>query len=282
MPKPAKLFQICYDAATREAVDPNFEPLDNSASERPDWYEYWPIRTLLRGGGLDEDSFYGFFSPRFYSKTHLRGEQVREFLQGADGADVVTFSPHPCHCACFINVFEQGEAFYPGIYATMAAFLREVDPTFNPDLFVTHSRNTVFSNYFVARPAFWRRWMALSERLRAHADSPDSPLYAGLAIRHEYRKEGGLAMAVQRKVFVLERLVSYLLHVARVKVVNYPPFAFPLSDRFAGRLSEVMELDRLKLAFSDSGDATHLFAYAELRKTVLHGIYERMEPTPAA
>jgi len=282
MSRPARLFQIWYDEATRAAVDPDFEALDNSSSERPDWYEYWPIRTFLSSAALDERSLYGFFSPRFYSKTHLRGAQVREFLKTAEDADVVTFSPHPCHSACFINVFEQGEAFYPGIASTIAAFLREVDPGFNPDLFVTHSRNTVFSNYFVARPAFWRRWLALCERLQAHADSPDSPLHAGLSIRHEYRKEGGPSMSVQRKVFVLERLVSYLLQTAGVHVVNYSPFLFPPSDRFADRLPELVELDRLKLAFSDSGDAAHLFAYAELRKTVLRGIYERMEPTPAA
>jgi hypothetical protein len=281
MSSSTRLFQICYDEATRAAVDPDFEALDNSSSERHDWYEYWPIRSFLSGAALDERSLYGFFSPRFYSKTHLRGAQVREFLQAAEDADVVTFSPHPCHSACFINVFEQGEFFYPGIYGTLAAFLGEVDPGFRPDLFVTHSRNTVFSNYFVARPAFWRRWMALCERLRAHADSPDSPLHAGLAIRHEYRKEGGPAMSVERKVFVLERLASYLLQTAGVRVVNYPPFLFPPSERFVGHLPELIELDRLKLAFSDSGDARHLFAYAELRTTVLRDAYGRMEPTPA-
>jgi hypothetical protein len=281
MSSPTRLFQICYDEATRAAVDPDFEALDNSSSERHDWYEYWPIRSFLSGAALDERSLYGFFSPRFYSKTHLRGAQVREFLQAAEDADVVTFSPHPCHSACFINVFEQGEFFYPGIYGTLAAFLGEVDPGFRPDLFVTHSRNTVFSNYFVARPSFWRRWMALCERLRAHADSPDSPLHAGLAIRHEYRKEGGPAMSVERKVFVLERLASYLLQTAGVRVVNYSPFLFPPSERFVGHLPELIELDRLKLAFSDSGDARHLFAYAELRTTVLRDAYGRMEPTPA-
>lgn len=273
-----RVFQIYYDVATRDAVDPDFEPLDNSASERPDWFEYWPIRGFLRSATLEEGTFYGFFSPRFYSKTHLRGAQVRAFVGAAEAADVVTFSPHPCHCACFINVFEQGEAFYPGIYKTVASFLREVDPGFSLDSFVTHSRNTVFSNFFVARPTFWRRWLELCERLVAHAESPASPLHAELSIRHEYRKEGGPAMAVQRKVFVLERLISYLLQVGRVRVVNYPPFSFPLSDRFAGRLAELMELDRLKIAFSESGDTRHLYAYAALRDRVLRAAYGMREP----
>jgi hypothetical protein len=273
----ARLYQICYDAHTREVVDPDFEPLDNAGSERPDWFEYWPIRGFLRGAVLDEGTFYGFFSPRFYAKTHLRGVQVRQFLRAASAADVVTFSPHPCHGACFLNVFEQGEAFYPGIYATVAAFLREVDPGFDPGMFITHSRNTVFSNFFVARPAFWRRWLALCERLFVHAESPRSPLYAGLRIVHEYRKEGGAAMSVQRKVFVMERLISYLLEVGKVAVANYPPFDMPLSDRFAGRVAELIELDRLKLAFCDTGDPQHLHAYAALRGSVLRGAYALMD-----
>jgi hypothetical protein len=277
----ARIFQIYYSAETRDAVDPEFEPLDNTVSERPDWFEYWPIRGFLRSAALDEEAFYGFFSPRFYAKTRLRGAQVHEFLRGVGGADVVTFSPHPCHSACFINVFDQGEAFYPGIYKTVADFLREVDPAFSLDTFVTHSRNTVFSNYFVARPAFWRRWLELCERLVAHAESERSPLHAGLQIRHEYRKEGGPAMSVQRKVFVLERLVSYLLHVSQVTVANYPPFSFPISDRFVGRLAELVELDRLKLAFCDTRAPKHLYAYAALRGVVLRGAYDRMEPTPA-
>jgi len=280
MASAARLFQICYDQVTREAVDPDFEPLDNAAGERPDWYEYWPIQRFLRTATLDENTYYGFFSPRFFSKTGLRGAQVREFLQTVEDAEVVTFSPHPCHCACFINVFEQGDAFYPGIRDSAVAFLREVDPAFQMDTFVTHSRNTVFSNYFVARPTFWRRWLALCERLAAHAESPAMPLHAELGVVHEYRKEGGPAMSVQRKVFLLERLVSYLLHVSQVKVVNYPPFSLPLSDRFVGHLPDLIELDRLKLAFCDTGDARHLYAYAALRGKVLRGAYDRMEPTP--
>ena len=48
-------FQIFYNDATRAAVDPAFQPLDNSANERPDWYEYWPIRRFFH------DNFQRFF-----------------------------------------------------------------------------------------------------------------------------------------------------------------------------------------------------------------------------
>ena len=45
----ARIHQIYYSEQTRAELDPGFLPLDNSANERPDWREYWPIRRFLLG-----------------------------------------------------------------------------------------------------------------------------------------------------------------------------------------------------------------------------------------
>ncbi len=268
-----RAFQIHYDAATRAALDPEFEPLDNAGSERPDWFEYWPIRRFLRGEELDDAAWYGFFSPRFHAKTHLTGAQVREFAAGAGDAEVITFSPHPCHCACFVNVFEQADFFYPGTLEAAAGFLGVAAPGFGLDTFITHSRNTVFSNFFLARPAFWRRWSATCERLFELSEAPGSRLHAQLNRVHDYAKEGGPSSPVRVKVFLMERVASTLIQRDKVKVVNYPTFSMPLSERFRGRLAELVELDRLKLAFFDTGDPAHLYAYAAQRGTLLKAAY---------
>ena len=42
------IYQILNYYTPREALDPGFLVLDNSSNERPDWYEYWPIRKFLR------------------------------------------------------------------------------------------------------------------------------------------------------------------------------------------------------------------------------------------
>jgi len=273
MPGDVRLFQIHYDAATRSGLDPDFEPLDNSGSARADWYEYWPMRAFLRAGPLDAAAYYGFFSPRFRAKTQLSGAQVREFAARAGDAEVITFSPHPCHCACFINVFEQAEFFYPGTLEAATRFLREVAPGFSLDSFVTHSRNTVFSNFFLARPSFWRRWSPVCDQLFELAEAPGSALHALLNRSHDYAKEGGPAMPVQVKVFVMERVASTLIHMDKVAVLNYPPFSMPLSERFSGRLAELMELDRLKIAFCDTGVPQHFYAYVALRDGLLRAAY---------
>ena len=54
------IYQIYYDQATKQALDPGFIPLDNSNTERPDWYEFWPIRKFLKENQLQEDYWYGF------------------------------------------------------------------------------------------------------------------------------------------------------------------------------------------------------------------------------
>ena len=41
------LYQIVYSSQTRAAVAAGFEVLDNLSNERPDWFEYWPMRRFL-------------------------------------------------------------------------------------------------------------------------------------------------------------------------------------------------------------------------------------------
>ena len=63
------VFQIFYDEDTRKILDPAFLPLDNSNAARPDWLEYWPIRTVLLNNNFADTDYVGFLSPRFFEKT---------------------------------------------------------------------------------------------------------------------------------------------------------------------------------------------------------------------
>jgi hypothetical protein len=261
----AHVFQIYYEAAGRDSLDPDFGPLDNSANERPDWYEYWPIRRYLLAHRLEASSRYGFLSPLFLSKTQLSGRQVKDFLAQSGEADVVTFSPHPCHGAVFYNVFEQGNNCFPGFLEVATRFLREVDPGIRLEQVVNDSRNTVYSNYFVARPAFWEAWSAVCDRLFAHAENPSSPLYEGLNRAMHYAKTDGTEKPAQMKIFVMERIAPLLLATRRFTVRNYPPFAMPLSAPFVGHLPELVALDALKIAYAQTRDAHFLRQFTERR-----------------
>lgn len=258
---PVRLYQIAYSAATRAAVEPGYAVLDNQDNPRPDWYEYWPIRQFLQQQPLDDNAFYGFFSPKFGQKTQLSHAEVVAFVQAnAADADVLLFSPQPDMAAFFLNVFEQGETFDPGLIDAFEALLAAIGrPTALRSL-VMDSRNTVFSNYFVARPAFWREWLQLNEALFAACEGADSPLKRALTVHTSYQ-------GAQRKVFLQERVASFLLSTQpqwRCRAADPYRFGWSMS-RLREFPTEAVISDALKIAMREQGFGEFRQAFAEIR-----------------
>src|SRR3984957_11391696 len=100
------LYQILNHYTKREDLDPGFLVLDNASNERPDWFEYWPIRNFLLREPLDEESFYGFLSPKFKYKTNLSAAAAHKFVKQSFTADVVLLSPSIPLPPYHLNVFK--------------------------------------------------------------------------------------------------------------------------------------------------------------------------------
>ena len=261
--EPISLFYIAYSEATLHAMPAGYQLLDNMAHERDDWREYWPIRRFLLEQALDEQTWYGFFSPRFKEKIGLDPAQVVDFVQAAaaNGADVCTFSPQPDMGAFFLNVFEQEELFQPGFSEASQAFLQHAGVEVQLSKLVMDSRQIVFSNYIVARPAFWRRWLALNEQLFALCEEGTGELADRL------RKASSYPGSVPCKVFLMERLASLILALEpRWKVKAYNTFDCAWS---ASRLNqfrhEAVLSDALKVAMREQGFSQYTEAFAALR-----------------
>jgi len=257
-----KLYHIAYSQQTLEAMEPGYLALDNMGHDRHDWREYWPIRKFLLSEELSDDCYYGFFSPRFHEKTGLRHAQVVDFVNAAgEDTDVITFSPQPDMGAFFLNIFEQEELFQPGFVEASEAFMASIGMPLKLQPLVMDSRQIVFSNYFVARPAFWRAWLDINEKLFGVCEGEDNPVKAALTFETTYPG------AVQRKVFLMERIASVLLTIdPRWKVKAYNTFACAWS---ASRLRE-FELeavlsDALKIAMREQGFPNFTAAYAKIR-----------------
>jgi hypothetical protein len=242
----AFIYQIRY--ATDQELDPGFLPLDNTANERPDWFEYWPIRTFLREHSLEEECLYGFFSPRFREKTNLSGRAVLEFveLHGAR-ADVLLFSPSLHLTAYHLNVFKYGDSCHPGLLNLATRFFRRIGRPTNLDSLITHSRNEVYCNYIVARPRFWRAWLEITEELFAMAESPSDPLGAELRRLTSYRGRE----SAEIKVFLVERIATWVL-------ARHPEFIVRARDPFVARsrlykIPGAIVCDALKLTYELNG-----------------------------
>jgi hypothetical protein len=255
------IFQILNHYTTRQELDPGFDVLDNSTNERPDWYEYWPIRKFLLNEPLDENAFYGFLSPKFRLKTNLTAADARAFIAASEPAtDVVLFSPSIHNSAFFLNVFEHGDAEHPGLLSVASGFFARIGRGKPLEELVSDSRNTVHSNYFIAKPRFWRAWLAVTEQLFAIAESPDDPLGAQLRAPTRYRGR----LEVQMKIFLMERVASWIL-------ITDPSFKARARDPFVSR-SRIYKLpvaiicDALKVAYATQGRRQYKDVFLMLRR----------------
>ena len=256
------IHQIYY--SPQQILDPGFTALDNTANPRPDWFEYWPMRSFLLRDGLDETAFYGFLSPRFKQKTNLDAADVQRFIAGcAADTEVVLFSPSIHNAAFYWNVFEHGDAEHPGLMAaTEKFFARTRQPSLENA--VSDSRNTVHSNFFVAKPRFWRAWLALNEQLFHIAEDAADTLGQQLRQTTPYRGSEN----VQLKIFLMERIATWIL-------MNDASFAVCAHDPFAARsriykLPLALVCDALKIAYATQHREQYKEAFAlvsQLRKS---------------
>ena len=256
------LYHIAYSQQTLQSIGIGYKLLNNLGSYRNDWREYWPIRNFLLQEQLDDESFYGFFSPRFQEKTGLNHTQVVAFVQAANfDVDVISFSPQPDMGAFFLNIFEQEELFQPGFIAASEAFLDEVGLPMSLAALVMDSRQIIFSNYFVARPKFWHEWLTLNEKLFTICESKESTLKQCLTSKTNYPD------AVQRKVFLMERIASLLLTLnPKWKVRAYNTFDCAWSNSRLNQFKfEAVLSDALKIAMKEQGFHDYREAFAMLR-----------------
>lgn len=249
------VYQIYYSLETKDQNDKGFIQLDNLTNERPDWREYWPIRNFLLNTKLDEDTRYGFFSPKFGIKTKLNSKSVTDFIKD-DNSDVVFFSPFFDQSAFNFNVFEQLESGHVGGLAVAQDCLKIIRPDVDIYSLIMDSRNTVYCNYFIANKKFWMTWLSYCETIFNIAESNESELAKKLNTNVEH--DGGNA---PMKVFIIERMVSFILAVNKNLNVNfYNPMELPLSDAAWEEFrSELCVLDALKIGFL----ASPLSSYAQ-------------------
>ncbi|WP_321960148.1 tetratricopeptide repeat protein [Paraburkholderia sp. J7] len=259
------IYQIHYSDETREQLEPGFIPLDNTGL-RPDWREYWPIRRFLLEEPLDPNARYGFMSPRFAAKTGLTSGDVLPFLSEVpDDVDVVTFSPFWDQAAFTLNVFEHASLVHPSIASVIDEVANIVSPGVQVGDVIMSSVETVFCNYFVAKPAFWARWLELCEQIFKIAEAGDTPLAQRLNGNVDYeRVDVGAAPA---KVFIIERIASLILSTEPGwKVHQYDPVKVHMSNAFVARYrDELLALDALKHMARTTGFSHYLSAYRERR-----------------
>ena len=254
------VYQIFYDRESLRMLDPGFIPLDNTPNERPDWFEFWVIRKFLTENRLEEGAWYGFLSPKFKQKSGFSSDFVLSVLDRVDmHADVALFSPGPNVLAYFKNLFEQGEFRHPGLLKASRQFLDGIGFATNVEDLVTHSKNSVFCNYIIAKPGYWAQWLKLADKFFGYVENGSGSDLARLT-PHEY---GTAPM----KTFVQERFASLILARGGFKIFA-PDLAQHLRHHNDTTRRSLIACDFLKERYSATNDADYLAMYEKIRRQI--------------
>jgi hypothetical protein len=263
----AFVYQIFYDEKSKAMLDPGFIPLDNTANERPDWFEFWVIYQFLMHNDLEPDCWYGFLSPRFHEKTKFTSQIVFDTLKQSAEGEVALFSPHWDMIAIFLNVFEHGEYEHPGLTNLSQGFCNSIGLDVQLRKLVNCASNAVFSNYIVAKPRFWERWLWMADHFFELVEHEAPKIFS---LTTAYGLAGGQA---PMKTFIQERFASIILSTEKFSVLTPAPNQVPMeiSRMFhfdEDTVSKLQMCEQLKSEFNKSNDPECLEKFRQVRETI--------------
>ena len=264
------IYQIFYDEESKSKIDAKFIGLDNTKNERPDWFEFWPIRNFLNTHSLNENTWYGFLSPNFSSKTIYATEYIFELLNNFnDQVDVALFSHSWDQLAYYLNPFEHGEAWHPGLMDATQKFVNYCNLEIDLKTLVTYSMNSVFSNYIIAKPVFWRKWLLIANKFYEYADSDFSGLNQ---LTTSY---GSQEHEVSMKTFIQERLSTLVLSQSSFRVVTPNTSNLSPPNSIIFKVNEdtrflLQTLELLKKNYCNTGDQDYLNMFYKIRNSITY------------
>lgn len=249
-------------------LDPGFIPLDNSLNERPDWYEFWVIRDFLKKNKLQENGWYGFLSPKFALKTGFNSSIVFDAIEKCcEYSDVCIISSSWDQLAYFLNPFEQGECWHPGLLKISQYFFDEIGLNMDLEKLVTHSKISVFSNYIIAKPRFWEEWLIIADKFFEIVESNAVPEL------NQKTSYGSFDYRAPMKTFIQERFATVILAQGGYRVVSLDQIPeqalfFRLFKNDVRTRNMLKACDSLKEKYCRTKDEEFLNMYYRVRKDI--------------
>lgn len=208
---------------------------------------------------MDDNAFYGFVLPTFTENTGMKLQDVGDFIGDATDIDVAIFYPFAEESASHINLYEAVNEQEPGLTQVMQSYLDVLNLPLKVDTWVTNFETATTTYYVVARPAFWKVWVLLSNRLEELAYE-QNPL--GDALRQSTHEP-----YLTVKDLMMERLASLVLSLtAQLRIFYASPLAMPASQGLDNDAQDkCVALNKLKELYMLSGDESLLESYFQQR-----------------
>lgn len=214
------LYMIYYDEHTAATIPDGFKRISNIDPSRPELFEIEPILKHLTESIINDNDYYGFISPRFFTKTGLSPHEILAISESKLGAaDIVSFSPRPLSLSKFRNSIIQADHSHGDFIRRFRLLIDNIDPKNikKCDAFISHrvpQKFFLLSHYFLAKGAFWNTWAQyISSSLHAEATDHNLRILASDVCPYPGR-DGKYRYAV----FLLERLAGFIAFSNKLQI----------------------------------------------------------------
>jgi hypothetical protein len=259
------IYQIYYDDETKNKLLPGLIPLDNTKNDRPDWFEFYIILNFLRNNTLEDNAWYGFLSPKFYNKTFCTPDLINHALDKYGEEANVALPPY-CRdlLSYFLNPFEQGEIYHPGLLNETQIFINKIGLKFDLKNLVTDTSCSIFSNYTIAKKEFWLKWKFIAEEYFSYVEGD---------IKNQNLTQYKTKInSVPMKAFIQERFATLVLSSGNFRTLQIMqnlkhPISRHFIDNFQTR-TMLQTCDLMKLKYRENLDEKYLEMYWMIRKAI--------------
>ena len=166
-----KLHQIWYRDEHKSELDPNLLSWDNRENLRPEWCEYWVMRQAARDFEHNFGDLTGFFSWKYRQKLNLEFSQIKSYIEAYPGADCYIFSPAVFQVAYYLNVWQQGEEWHPGITQKAQNLLHDLGYDIALENTIDHHLTIAYCNYWIGNRVFWSEYLKFMDGVFQYIES---------------------------------------------------------------------------------------------------------------
>lgn len=257
-----KIYQIFYNEETRKQIDPLYIPLDNTGGQNADWFEFWPIKNFLDKNELDENTYYGFLSPRFEAKTKIKSKDLISLVKDkSHGIDVFLSTFGFNAISLHQNLFEQGERAHPGITKLSQKVFEKLGMYTNLNKLISSVHNTAFSNYIIGNKAYWMEWKYFADKFYDLVENDQTEL--GQALRG---KTGYFRGETAMRTFIQERAPSIILSTGKFRTYA---FGVEWDSSQKEALSKYEMCNYFKNRYIEHNNPMDLVVYEHIRNLIL-------------
>ena len=278
------IHQIWYRDEQRSFLEPRMKPWDNRKNLRPEWCEYWVMRTAWFDAEQPFDNLTGFFSWKYRQKLELDYGQIEGFVAAHPGADCYIFSPAVFQVAFYRNVWHQAEVWHPGITRIAQGMLDDLGILVDLAGSVDHHLSTAYANLWIGSRPFWRAYIEFMERtfayIEAQKDREASPFWL-----NRFGSAGGEGHVQRLPVipYLIERMFSVFVKLHpefRIVAWEYP---LDILEKRAFRAAGLVPLANwCKLMYHKTGKDLYLQMFAQVQSEMYAAATRSLEEHPGA